>query len=431
MFRFTILLALPAFIFASELDFIFNADTLEVNQNMTVHLDCGTRKDYRYCVWEHNNKVLQVQDIHDGLFEGMSKPNITDDNQCGIVLDSTDSTDHGLWTCTIFVKGSSLVGSKNISIMLKPSKPELSPEVIEATATEEFKSQCSVMDARPAADIAWFVGDKEITMDAKNQIKFSESKGTYSTISTLVHKFESEVHGQQLICQVNHSTLEEPMTTSVDINVLFAPVEQPLRTFFDIKQGNDYEIMLNFTANPAPNKVMWKYVETEGGMFSVDVPSNDTEMMAVLNGEDGQYSVVITMYNITNQDFEKDYFLHVENEVGMAEYRVMLSEQNKTMFSDPNPEEASQANGIIIPIVIVALLAVVITVAVVLFVHQKQMMCFAVRTESKAHFKDSQADDIEKGEANEIVKDSADDADNKKENEGAEENGQPIETEIN
>jgi len=433
MFKYTVLLALAAasLITAQELDLIFNSEMIDVKPNMTINLDCGTRKDYRYCVWEHNNEVFQVEDIYDGVYEGKGKPSVTDDNQCGIVLENAHNKDHGTWTCTIFVRGSSLVGSKNISIMMKPTEPKVSADVIEATTTEEVEVQCSVMDARPAADILWFVGDWEITTDAESEVSFSETKGSYNTVSTLTHMFKPEEHGHKLFCKVDHPTLQEPMNTSLDVSVTFAPVEKPIETFYDVKEGSDYEVVLSFTANPAPTKVMWKYGDKMSEMMSVEVPSDNGKVMASFSGEDGLYRAVITINNITESDFEMDYLLHVENEIGMTEYQIRLSPKNETKPLPMGPDEkAEQSNGGMIAGIIIVILAVVLTLSAVVYTRHRQMLCFAVRTESKAHIKGSQLGGLEKGETNEGIKESTDNIDIKSDKEAEVEKGQIEETTV-
>lgn len=63
--------------------------------------------------------LLQVEDVYGNVLEGLSKPENTMGNECGIVINSADISHHGTWTCKVFVVGNSLLGSKNVVVTSK------------------------------------------------------------------------------------------------------------------------------------------------------------------------------------------------------------------------------------------------------------------------------------------------------------------------
>lgn len=105
--------------------FIFSSDNLEVKENGKAQLECGIKGDYRYCVWEHGNDIFQVEEVHEDKYPGKSKPRGTWNNQynqCGIVLENVFQEDFGTWTCKIFIKGGSHVGSKDVVLKSEKAK---------------------------------------------------------------------------------------------------------------------------------------------------------------------------------------------------------------------------------------------------------------------------------------------------------------------
>lgn len=70
---------------------------------------------------EHcNRRVLfplpQVEDVHNRVLQGLSKPENLKGNECGIVINSVTAADHGEWVCKVFVFANTLRGSKNVVV---------------------------------------------------------------------------------------------------------------------------------------------------------------------------------------------------------------------------------------------------------------------------------------------------------------------------
>lgn len=63
--------------------------------------------------------LFQVEDVYSDVYDGLSRPQNTNGNECGIVINSADITHHGRWTCKVFVVGNSLLGSKDVVVTSK------------------------------------------------------------------------------------------------------------------------------------------------------------------------------------------------------------------------------------------------------------------------------------------------------------------------
>jgi len=369
-------------------ELLFNFNEMIVNPNEKVQLDCGIKGDYRYCVWEKDTDIFQVQDVYEDVYSGMGKPDIVDEtNQCGIVVDQATIEDHGIWTCKIYIRGTALVGSKNVVITVKPTQAEVSPQQVTANADELQEVECSVMAARPAVKITWKLNGKDVTSEAMAEERPTNPDGTYMTLSTLSRVFKPEENGQNLECVVAHHTLLEPEITAVPITVVFAPVQKQVQTFYQIPVHSDYEIRLNFSANPRPTTTEWSY----GANFqempnAIQIPSDDGKFAtSLIELENGNYQALLKIVGIAVEDFETKFKLHVANDIGEADYRVMLSMDEKPIDDAVNPQILSEPvvidpktlSGGAIAAIVIVLLLVVVVIAAAGYARYKQMFCFA------------------------------------------------------
>ncbi|CAL4060343.1 unnamed protein product [Meganyctiphanes norvegica] len=385
---------------SSGQELLFNFNEMIVNPNEKVQLDCGIMGEKRYCVWEKDNDIFQVEDVYEGVYSGMGRPENTEGNQCGIVVDQATIEDHGIWTCKIYIRGTALVGSKNVVITVKPTQAEVSPQQVTANAGDLSEVECSVMAARPAVRITWTLNGRDITSDAQAEERPTNPDGTYMTLSTLRRVFGPEENGQMLECRVAHHTLAEPEITSVPITVEFAPIQKQVQTFYQIPVHSDYEVRLNFSANPRPQSLEWSYGANFGEMPNlIQIPSDNGKFStSLLDLENGNFQAILQIAGITLEDFETKFKLHVANEIGEAEYRVMLS-------MDEKPIEP--LSGGAIAAIIVVLLLVVIVIAAAGYARYKQMFCFAPRAGSKAYI-DQEGGNGDNGNANDAIKASTD-----------------------
>ncbi|CAL4060384.1 unnamed protein product, partial [Meganyctiphanes norvegica] len=108
-----------------------------------------------------------VEDVCDGMHSLLRRPDNTEGNQCGIVVEQASNESHGIWTCKIFnTQYGELVGSKNLVITVKPTTTKLSPKKIMAYPGDLREIECSVMAARPAVKITWTINGRDITAHA-------------------------------------------------------------------------------------------------------------------------------------------------------------------------------------------------------------------------------------------------------------------------
>lgn len=361
---------------------IFDTKRIIVNPGMQLHLDCGVSGEYRYCHWEKGpTTVLQVQDVHDGVIDGLRKPDITQGNECGIVINSVTNEEHGAWTCKVFVVGNTLTATKNVTVTIRPTQPllEVPSDPLYVSEGEQQSVTCSVAAARPMVAINWYLGDEDITYNSKTDNSLTDNMGTYKSISTLTQVFKAWHNNKQLRCSVAHYTLELPIEDYVDINVRYKPWGKDVR-LYGIRLGDDVEATVDFSSNPLPLNVKWGYgtgfeeiqavlpVPGEEGRYSTEVVSLDQ----------GHYTVILRVLEFTEMDAHMNFKVAVENELGVREFRVTLS-------NDKPPNEPL-SSGILAIIVIVVACTLLLLLCCV-YTRYNHLYCFAKKkplTDSKA-----------------------------------------------
>ncbi|CAL4089726.1 unnamed protein product, partial [Meganyctiphanes norvegica] len=94
----------------------FNNKDVFVSPNEKVQLYCGIGGDYSYCIWEKDTNIIKIEDVNRGLYRGISRPEKSSNNQCGIVLDQASIEDQGKWTCKVYRNGKVFMDSKNVTL---------------------------------------------------------------------------------------------------------------------------------------------------------------------------------------------------------------------------------------------------------------------------------------------------------------------------
>ncbi|XP_066990126.1 fasciclin-3 isoform X25 [Macrobrachium rosenbergii] len=358
----------------SDVALLFDSEEVIVNPGDPLNLDCGVQGEFRSCVWETASATYQIEDVYSNLYSWMGKPPVEENNQCGIIINSANIEHHGIWTCKVYVRGNSLVGKKKVVVTIKPTTPVLEIEqsggTLEVSNDEETEVKCSVAGARPAADIRWYLGDKDITVFAAADQTPNGEEDMHKTVSTLSRTFEPSENGRLLTCTVMHQTLVVPDNASIPISVIFKPIEKPLSTYYQIVPGSDYEVRLNFSANPSPTTTEWRYGEGFQNLAtSIPVPgATDRYTTSVEELGDGHYTAKLHISGFTDADANQRYVLFVENRLGATQYQVKLS-------MDEAPLDAL-SGGAVAGIVIVILIVVVAVVAAG-YARYRQMFCFA------------------------------------------------------
>ncbi|KAK3875846.1 hypothetical protein Pcinc_019299 [Petrolisthes cinctipes] len=359
---------------SADVALIFDKSEIVVNPGEPLYLDCGARGDVRSCIWEtEGGEIYQVQDVYENVYTGLTKPENTNGNECGIVVNSATMEHHGHWTCKVFVVGNSLVGKKNVIVTVKPTSPVLEIDdrrSLTVNGNSETPVQCSVAAARPAVTIRWFLGNRDVTVSAATEETPADRGGIYKSLSVLRRSFEPADNGKVLMCSISHKTLLAPENATVPLNVIFKPAEQPLTTFYQISPGSDYEVRFNFSANPPPIRQEWRFGESfDNPAKIVAIPSVDGRYTTGLEElGTGMYTAKLLITDFMEDDANMEYVLIVENDMGETPYKVRLS---------MNEAPAETLSGGAVAGIVIVLLIIIVALCAATYARYRQMFCFA------------------------------------------------------
>ncbi|CAL4066415.1 unnamed protein product, partial [Meganyctiphanes norvegica] len=104
-----------------------------------------------------------------------------------------------------------------------------------------------------------------------------------------------------------------------------APNKQMVQTYKYIPLHSDYEIRLNFSSNP-PNTTEWFYQTNFMKMPSlIQIPSDNGKFStSLIDLGNGNYQALLRITGITKEDIQTKFKLHIANEIGEADYKVIL-----------------------------------------------------------------------------------------------------------
>ncbi|XP_063881303.1 fasciclin-3-like isoform X4 [Scylla paramamosain] len=383
---------------SAEPSMIFDTSGIVVNPGEPLNLDCGLNGEIRYCIWMHGDDIYQVQDVYSNVYGGLREPENKENNQCGIVVDSVNIEQHGEWKCTVFVPGNSLSKSKNVVVTIQPTRPiiEIDTSPLEVDTTEDNTIVCSVAAARPAVGMKWYLGNEDITKMSEKVETLTDDQGTYKSVSTLTRRFDPKDDEKTLMCSITHKTLPTGANTSVPVRVMFKPIEKDTTTFYQIQLGSNYEVKFNFSSNPKPDDVMWKFGDNlenpEGSLVIPEARGRYRTYLEELGNN--MYTAKLLIEEFTLDDSNKMYSLLVQNVIGETEYQIRLSvheppidgvSETSNHAKIPPTElsvsefetESNNLSGGAIAGIIIVVVVVVVAIGAAGYARYRQMFCFA------------------------------------------------------
>ncbi|XP_021923812.1 fasciclin-3 isoform X1 [Zootermopsis nevadensis] len=371
--------------------------TVKVGQNFTFM--CLVAKPLMYC-------RIQMPGVSGGLNLNENSERNTEywyagdsitRGQCGITINRMTDKYNGQFKCSLGFSGESneSEGTTNVTVARPPQNP---PDLM---VTPEFdrhfnaysedtsiNAMCTVRDARPAADLSWFMGDDQIT-DGLSRLEIVESPTNLFTVhQNLTRKLTWKDNAKDLKCVATHIALDRVLSTIKQINVRFAPrpipgtIEQ-----FGFKVGDEGIISVQIQAYPKP-RLTW-YVDQESFPEGRMDSSQRFEAISARAMGNGTWEGQLLIMRVSADDVTRQYVLKATNDVGEQTYRVSIS-------TSTEPEGSLElGTGPIIGIV-VAVLVLLIALFMLGFARTTGRWCFADgvtrhdNKESETFIKDSQ-----------------------------------------
>ncbi|KAH8271900.1 hypothetical protein KR044_009908, partial [Drosophila immigrans] len=312
--------------------------------------------------------------------------------QCGVSIEHVKASNNGQVKCSLGVEGEELSGTIDLVVALRPKPPMI--ELISRpnrdgyfSENTEFQARCIVRDARPPANISWYIDNMPANKDTNQLQILSTPTNDNVELSTSVQEIRwhlsPEDSNRKLVCRSHHQTDRESVPaqeTAYIIMVRYAPVSQPEALVYGLYLEHTAIVNITIRASPPPT-IEWNV----GGVV---IPQGRTE--GRYSAFDPQYlehdlyNVTLAIAGLTLEDTTKVYNLRASNEIGIADYAVRISSSSK-------PPSSSLDVAAIVGIV-VAIAVLLLIVLLVLFARATGRWCFG----GKSYRSDKQ---LESGEA--------------------------------
>ncbi|XP_059506062.1 cell adhesion molecule 2b isoform X2 [Stegostoma tigrinum] len=178
-------------------------------------------------------------------------------HELSINISDVTLSDEGQYTCSLFTMP--VKTAKAFLIVLGvPQTPVISGFKGPVNEGDLVDLTCTTVGSKPAANIRWFKGDKEIR-DVPS-IKEPDSKGkTFTVRSTLGLQVDRNDDGVTVSCSVDHESLQSsPQVAKQVLDIQYVPSVKIDFSRNFAREGDELRLECRATGNPTPEAVKWK-----------------------------------------------------------------------------------------------------------------------------------------------------------------------------
>ncbi|XP_072441900.1 cell adhesion molecule 2b isoform X2 [Chiloscyllium punctatum] len=178
-------------------------------------------------------------------------------HELSINISDVTLSDEGQYTCSLFTMP--VKTAKAFLIVLGvPQTPVISGFKGPVNEGDLVDLTCTTVGSKPAANIRWFKGDKEI-QDVPS-IKEPDSKGkTFTVRSTLGLQVDRNDDGVAVSCSVDHESLRSsPQVAKQVLDIQYVPSVKIDFSRNFAREGDELRLECRATGNPTPEAVKWK-----------------------------------------------------------------------------------------------------------------------------------------------------------------------------
>ncbi|XP_076474144.1 neuromusculin isoform X1 [Bombus vancouverensis nearcticus] len=229
-----------------------------INEGSSISLYCesGEGKPVPTVEWFKNEQPLEA--LSSTMIGDNGVGNASSQLQMQITRDELNST----FTCK--VNSTALVEPLTVDIKLdvhvRPLKMDLNGVVGHVVQGTRVMLECTVLAARPAANITWQNGT-EVLNESNDRIQIQEAKvkenkdGTLQTTSSLAFTASVYDNGRTFKCYAENSVTRsedmKPMIESITIEVLYPPIVTIKPENITVNETEDFIVFCDYEANPA------------------------------------------------------------------------------------------------------------------------------------------------------------------------------------
>ncbi|XP_069732744.1 cell adhesion molecule 1 isoform X8 [Phaenicophaeus curvirostris] len=177
-----------------------------------------------------------------------------------VSLTNVSISDEGRYFCQLYTDPPQEIYT-TITVLVPPRNLVIDIQKEIAIEGEEIELNCTAMASRPATNIRWFKGNKELT--GKSEVE--QWSDMYTVTSRLVLKVGREDDGVPVICLVDHPAVKD-LQTQRYLEVMYKPqvrVSQNYPVQGLTREGEPLELTCAAIGKPQPTDMRWLRVDDE------------------------------------------------------------------------------------------------------------------------------------------------------------------------
>ncbi|XP_067399041.1 cell adhesion molecule 3 isoform X2 [Emydura macquarii macquarii] len=228
-------------------------------------------------------------------------------NELTINISNVVLADEGEYTCSIFTMPVRTAKAL-VTVLGIPQNPQISGYNLPIRETDMARLTCRSSGSKPAAQLRWKKGNKELQGEAPEVMEDANGK-TFTVTSRIAFPVTKEDNDVEVTCTVVHESLQNlERSTSQKLQVYFKPtaVIQPIPTY--AQEGQELQLQCEVQGNPIPQEFLWT---KEGSDLPLQMnPSRILTFQFVNKSDSGTYicratntmGSVIAKYNLDIND---------------------------------------------------------------------------------------------------------------------------------
>uniref|UniRef100_A0A8D0E8D9 Cell adhesion molecule 1 n=2 Tax=Salvator merianae TaxID=96440 RepID=A0A8D0E8D9_SALMN len=177
-----------------------------------------------------------------------------------VSLTNVSISDEGRYFCQLYTDPPQEY-YMTITVLVPPRNLRIESQKETAVEGEEIELNCTSMASKPATEIKWFKGSKELHADTEVE-KWSDM---YTVTSHLSLKVKREDDGVPVVCQVDHPAVKD-LQTKYYLDVMYKPEVQVLQNSPAqplTREGDLLDLLCQVKGKPEPTDVTWLRVDDE------------------------------------------------------------------------------------------------------------------------------------------------------------------------
>uniref|UniRef100_A0A8C8RF90 Cell adhesion molecule 3 n=1 Tax=Pelusios castaneus TaxID=367368 RepID=A0A8C8RF90_9SAUR len=239
-------------------------------------------------------------------------------NELTISISNVVLADEGEYTCSIFTMPVRTAKAL-VTVLGIPQNPQIFGYEMPIREAEMARLTCRSSGSKPAAQLRWKKGNKELHVEAPEVMEDANGK-TFTVTSRVAFPVTKEDNDVEVTCTVAHESLQNSeRSTTQKLQVYFKPTARIEPTPPYAREGEKLRLHCEVQGNPVPQEFLWT---KEGSDLPLQTSSNPLLIFPFLNKTDsGTYICTATStmgsgiakYNLAITDFSQLPTPHVHS----------------------------------------------------------------------------------------------------------------------